>query len=74
MKADKRALLMVWCSILCLSVEIGLAQQAAFADKAEPDSECVRCHTDVKGLIRLGWEVEKIKPKAGQSAEISGEG
>ena len=36
-------------------------------------SECVRCHTDVKGLIRLGWEIEKVRPET-KSAETSGEG
>jgi len=38
------------------------------------ESECVKCHTDVKGLIRLGWEIEKIKGKPAESAEIQGEG
>jgi hypothetical protein len=37
-------------------------------------SQCVACHTDVKRLIRLGWEIEKIRPKKGRSAETSGEG
>ena len=38
------------------------------------ESQCVVCHTDVKKLIRLGWEVEKIRPKQGKSAQTSGEG
>ncbi|MCG6917533.1 MAG: hypothetical protein LJE89_08295 [Deltaproteobacteria bacterium] len=38
------------------------------------ESQCVVCHTDVKKLIRLGWEVEKIRPKQGTSAQTSGEG
>jgi hypothetical protein len=43
--------------------------------KAGPTlSQCVTCHTDVKRLIRLGWEIEKIRPKKGRSAETSGEG
>ncbi len=37
-------------------------------------SSCVTCHTDVKGLIRLGWEVEKVRGKARVSAENEGEG
>ena len=37
-------------------------------------SECVKCHTNLKALIRLCWEVEKIKPRPPQSAETSGEG
>lgn len=36
-------------------------------------SQCVVCHTDVNGLIRLSWEVERIKPEL-KSSEISGEG
>ena len=38
------------------------------------ESQCVVCHTNVKKLIRLGWEIEKIRPKPGKSAETSGEG
>jgi hypothetical protein len=37
-------------------------------------SQCVACHANLKKLIRLCWEVEKIKPKPPQSAETSGEG
>ena len=40
----------------------------------DSQSECVKCHTDVKGLIRLGWEVEEVKGKPAASAEIEGEG
>jgi hypothetical protein len=38
------------------------------------ESECIRCHTNVKGLIRLSWDVEKVKPAKPKSAETSGEG
>jgi|GEM_PF-1900583 len=37
-------------------------------------SQCIACHTDLKKLIRLCWEVEKIKPKPPASKENSGEG
>ena len=37
-------------------------------------SQCAGCHSDLKRLIRLCWEVEKIRPKAGPSAENAGEG
>lgn len=40
----------------------------------ESQSQCVACHTDLKKLIRLCWEVEKIKPKPPASEENSGEG
>ena len=38
------------------------------------ESQCVVCHTDVKKLIRLSWEVEKLRPKKDKSTETSGEG
>jgi hypothetical protein len=38
------------------------------------ENECVKCHTNVKGLIRLGWEIEKVKGKPIESREIAGEG
>lgn len=49
---------------------------AAFslAGTVSPASTCVQCHTDVKKLIRLGWEVEKVRGKPRVSAENEGEG
>mgnify|MGYP001549372970 CR=1 FL=1 len=44
------------------------------ARSQETASQCVQCHTNLKKLIRLCWEVEKLKPKAGTSSETSGEG
>ncbi len=44
------------------------------ADPAAPTSGCVQCHTDVKQLIRLSWEVERVRGKPTVSAEIEGEG
>jgi hypothetical protein len=45
------------------------------SDAAPPASnQCVACHTDLKGLIRLCWQVEKIKPRPKASAETAGEG
>jgi hypothetical protein len=38
------------------------------------ESQCVKCHTDAKRLIRLSWEIEKIRPKPAKSALTSGEG
>jgi hypothetical protein len=40
----------------------------------ENKSQCVNCHTNLKQLIRLCWEVEKIKPKVQASDLTSGEG
>ncbi|MGD2149483.1 MAG: hypothetical protein PVJ20_11245 [Desulfobacterales bacterium] len=38
------------------------------------ENECVNCHTNLKKLMDLSWEVKKIKPKQERSKEISGEG
>lgn len=45
-----------------------------FVQASENQSQCIRCHTNLKSLIRLCWEVEKTKPKAKGSSETSGEG
>jgi hypothetical protein len=42
--------------------------------KAEAKSECIACHTDLKELIRLSREIEKIRPGPSKSAETSGKG
>jgi hypothetical protein len=57
-----------------LSFIIFSAVSAAEQPPAAPVSQCVCCHTDVKGLIRLGWEIEKIRGKPAVSAETVGEG
>ncbi len=47
----------------------------ASAEKGTADeNECTGCHTNLKKLMDLSWEVKKIKQKQGRSAEISGEG
>jgi hypothetical protein len=53
---------------------LGPARGYAKAEAAEGKSECIACHTDVKKLIRLSREVQKIRPKLGKSAETLGEG
>jgi hypothetical protein len=61
------------CLMVCFcACSLTLAKKEVEVGKSE--SQCVVCHTDVKKLIRLSWEVEKIRPKQGQSAETSGEG
>jgi len=40
----------------------------------ENKSQCINCHTNLKQLIRLCWEVEKIKPTVQASDQTSGEG
>lgn len=64
------------CFLSCLLVLLTLLSFRAGAEDAPsaPSSQCVRCHTDVKGLIRLGWEIEKIRGKPAVSDETVGEG
>ena len=47
-----------------------------FASAADDDamSGCVQCHTDVRRLIRLSWEVERVRGKPAVSALTEGEG
>lgn len=47
---------------------------SASSVSSQPNSQCVQCHTDVRKLIRLSWEVEKVKPKQKKSVQTSGEG
>ena len=71
MKEGSRWFLLV--SILFLCVWTPSKASRATADSASV-SECVKCHTNVKGLIRLGWKIEEIKGKPSVSEEIEGEG
>lgn len=66
-----------YVAALCVSVcfsACGLILAKKEAEVMKSQSQCVVCHTDVKKLIRLSWEIEKIRPKQGKSAETSGEG
>lgn len=58
--------------IVILLAVCGLSEVASGPEPG--DSQCVRCHTDVKGLIRLSWEVTASRPAPVQSVETSGEG
>lgn len=62
---------LVLIGVLTMAPEI-----TADALQATPSesSQCIDCHTRVKGLIRLSWEVEKLHPRPAQSAETAGEG
>ncbi|MCP4691807.1 MAG: hypothetical protein GY859_27425 [Desulfobacterales bacterium] len=51
-----------------------LATPGIASPLASETSTCIQCHTNVKKLIRLGWEVEKVKGKPSASQEIEGEG
>jgi hypothetical protein len=41
---------------------------------AAAETECVKCHTNLKKLMDLSWEVKKHKPKTEVSKKTSGEG
>lgn len=60
-----------WAALVAVAV---LSFASPLAGQETPASECVQCHTNVKKLIRLGWEVEKVRGKAHVSAENEGEG
>lgn len=60
-----------WTPLLALAL---LNFTGFLAAQEPPTSECVQCHTDVKKLIRLSWEVEKVRGKPKLSAENAGEG
>ncbi len=47
---------------------------AATVSAQEGKNQCVNCHSELKKLIRLCWEVEKIRPRPPASKENSGEG
>ncbi|RLB83344.1 MAG: hypothetical protein DRH17_02885 [Deltaproteobacteria bacterium] len=53
---------------------VGPTPKISMAKEASAKNECVGCHTNVKKLIRLSWEIEKIRPKPDKSAETAGEG
>ena len=59
---------------LCLVTPLVFLPVRPASAQEAPASSCVTCHTDVKKLIRLGWEVEKVRGKARVSAENEGEG
>ena len=65
-----------WYLIASLLVLAGatVASLSASRNSQSNQSQCVLCHTDVKGLIQLSWEVEKVKSKPARSAETAGEG
>jgi hypothetical protein len=60
--------------VFAIAAFLGPAEGYAKAEPAEVKSECVACHTDVKNLVRLSSEIEKIRPESRKSAETAGEG
>jgi hypothetical protein len=60
--------------LMSLAVVIFLSLVWPAGSQESQTSQCIECHTDVKKLIRLGWEVEKVRGKAAVSEETEGEG
>ena len=73
-----RVFIGLWAALLWgaigVSVYGGLAGAPSAANTSGEVTGCVRCHTDVKKLIRLSWEVEKVRGKPRVSAMTEGEG
>jgi len=61
-------------ALIALTCLMHWALPATNASETPPQSQCVACHSNLKSLIRLCWEVEKKRPKTGTSAETAGEG
>jgi len=71
----KKVKVLVFGSFILSSLFLmSLTPIVSFARTTTTDSECINCHTNLKKLIRLSWEIEKIRPKPAESAETSGEG
>jgi hypothetical protein len=64
---------LILSGVLFIGISAFSDEPQATADSVN-ENECVKCHTNVKGLIRLGWEIEKVKGKPPASREIAGEG
>ena len=67
-KKSYRAGLMAFFAVSAL---LGLTIVYAKAEIAEAKSECVVCHTDMKRLIHLSWEIEQVRSKLDKSADTS---
>lgn len=58
-------------AVVAVSALLGFTTVYAKAEIAEAKSECVVCHTDMKRMILLSWEIEQVRPKLDKSAETS---
>jgi hypothetical protein len=64
----------IWAIIFFLPLFLILTPKTWINKGIAAENECVNCHTNLKKLMDLSWEVKKIKPKQKLSKEISGEG
>ncbi|NNK84235.1 MAG: hypothetical protein HKO91_01630 [Desulfobacterales bacterium] len=63
-----------WAVVFLFPLFIILTPKTSINKEIDAVNECVNCHTNLKQLMDLSWEVKKIKPKQELSEEISGEG
>ena len=73
MKGIKKDVLLTCFFIFSVVFLIALVSKTSMTGEAT-ESQCVKCHTDAKKLIRISWEIEKIRPKPEKSALTAGEG
>ena len=73
MSRQSQWVLVVLCVLGSLAAVRGLTAGSPQVQVAG-ENQCIVCHTNVKKLIRLGWEVEKTKPNKGKSTLSAGEG
>jgi hypothetical protein len=64
----------IWAVVFFLPLFLVLTPKTSVNKEIAAENECVNCHTNLKKLMDLSWEVKKIKPKQELSKEISGEG
>jgi hypothetical protein len=64
----------IWAVIFFLPLFLVFTPKIWINKVIAAENECVNCHTNLKKLMDLSWEVKKIKPKQKVSKEISGEG
>jgi len=71
LKAKK---IFIWAIVFFLPLLLVLTPTTWINKGIAAENECVNCHTNLKKLMDLSWEVKKIKPEQKLSREISGEG
>jgi hypothetical protein len=64
----------IWAVVFFLPLFLVLTPKTSINKEIDAVNECVNCHTNLKKLMDLSWEVKKVKPKQELSKEISGEG
>lgn len=61
------------CALIAISVALWNHPNLSGAEGGGR-SCCIDCHTNLKKLIKLCWQIEALKPKSRKSEETTGEG